>query len=89
MKFASLKLQLSQVKEASGGTDCNNIRAIENMLQHAIVQEEKFWAQKGHQSWIRLGENNTGYFHAVVSQRRRNNQIRGLLDYNCLWVSSH
>jgi Reverse transcriptase (RNA-dependent DNA polymerase) len=38
------------------------------------------WQQRSSARWIKLGDNNTKYFHAIVSTRRKNNYISQLQD---------
>ena len=51
-------------------------------LSTALKAEEQFWRQKSRVLWLREGDRNSKYFHALVKQRRARNRITQLLDEN-------
>ena len=51
-------------------------------LSTALKTEEMFWRQKSRILWLRKGDRNSKYFHALVKQRRARNRITQLLDGN-------
>ena len=51
-------------------------------LSIALKAEEMFWRQKSKVLWLREGDRNSKYFHALVKQRRARNKITQLLDDN-------
>ena len=51
-------------------------------LSTALKTEEMFWRQKSRILWLRKGDRNSKYFHALVKQRRARNRITQLLDEN-------
>ncbi|XP_027082498.1 uncharacterized protein [Coffea arabica] len=44
-------------------------------LTRSLAIEEQFWRQKARVKWLRSGDRNTKYFHAVVKQRRVHEMI--------------
>lgn len=50
-------------------------------------RNEEYWAQRARVEWLRAGDMNPGFFHAMASQRRRTNRIHGLLDSRGNWRS--
>ena len=51
-------------------------------LSTALKAEEMFWRQKSRVLWLREGDRNSKYFHALVKQRRARNRLTQLLDGN-------
>lgn len=49
-------------------------------LSNALKAEEMFWKQKSRVFWLREGDKNTKFFHALTKQRRARNKITQLLD---------
>ncbi|XP_048608961.1 uncharacterized protein LOC125584486 [Brassica napus] len=56
------------------------IAAALKELSDALKAEEMFWKQKSRVFWLREGDRNTKYFHALTKQRRARNKITQLLD---------
>ncbi|KAG7574769.1 Endonuclease/exonuclease/phosphatase superfamily [Arabidopsis suecica] len=54
-------------------------------LKEAYRDEELYWYQKSRCSWMKLGDDNSKYFHALTKQRRARNRITGLHDANGIW----
>ncbi|KAF8113566.1 hypothetical protein N665_0048s0027 [Sinapis alba] len=51
-------------------------------LSAALKAEELFWKQKCRVLWLREGDRNTKFFHAITKQRRARNRITQLKDAN-------
>jgi hypothetical protein len=49
---------------------CENLKSLE--------QEELYWFERSHETWLLQGDNNTVYFHKCNNGRRRKNQILSL-----------
>ncbi|XP_077253550.1 uncharacterized protein LOC143892658 [Tasmannia lanceolata] len=45
-----------------------------------LLHEEISWRQKSRDRWIKKGDKNMAYFHAVASGKRRRNRIESLVD---------
>lgn len=49
------------------------IQNISEALNKAYLAEEDYWKQKSRLLWLKLGDRNTGYFHAITKARKRAN----------------
>ncbi|CAL1400518.1 unnamed protein product [Linum trigynum] len=59
---------------------------LERELDILLEQEEVIWFQRAKEKWVKLGEQNTSYFHQQASRRRRRNKIQALKDAQGNWV---
>ncbi|XP_071921792.1 uncharacterized protein [Coffea arabica] len=57
-------------------------------LRHTLSVEEQFWSQKARVKWLRSGDRNTRFFHAVVRQRRVQGTIHRIKAASGVWVES-
>ncbi|XP_071929043.1 uncharacterized protein [Coffea arabica] len=58
-------------------------------LRHALSIEEQFWSQKARVKWLKHGDRNSRYFHAVVRQRRAQGMIHRIKKSNGVWVDKN
>lgn len=49
---------------------------IENLK--SLEQEELYWYERSHETWLLKGDNNTSYFHKCANGRKRKNSIISL-----------
>jgi hypothetical protein len=45
-------------------------------------QQNIYWKQHAHNTWLLKGDRNTSFFHAFASKRKRKNYVRALKDEN-------
>ncbi|CAA0829643.1 Unknown protein, partial [Striga hermonthica] len=74
-KISNLTLQLEELRKAGGDRDWDTWEKIQKELNEANVSEVIYWRQKARALWFREGDQNTKFFHAFVSQRRKMNSI--------------
>lgn len=56
---------------------CENLKLLE--------QEEMYWYQRSHETWLLKGDNNTDYFHKCANGQKRKNTIISLeKDGDCI-----
>lgn len=55
--------------------------------ENTCLQEEMLWMQKSRDTWIKLGDRNTAYFHSKTIARRRRNRILTIQDHEGVWQS--
>ena len=79
---------VEELKEKVEGLYTNDDATTEEIvealkeLSDALKAEEMFWKQKSRIFWLREGDRNTKFFHALIKQRRARNRITQLLDAN-------
>jgi hypothetical protein len=49
---------------------------VENLK--SLEQEELYWYERSHETWLLKGDNNTSYFHKCANGRKRKNNIISL-----------
>ena len=67
-----------------------NLEQIHNKreeLNNLMHQEEVFWRQHLRVIWLPTSNKNKKFFHKRASQRKRKNQIEGLMDEGGVWRS--
>ena len=56
-------------------------------LQHALLCEESFLRQQSSVRWIREGDSNTRFFHAMVRKKRHTSYIHRIQEADSSWIS--
>ncbi|XP_019096517.1 PREDICTED: uncharacterized protein LOC104768075 [Camelina sativa] len=79
-----LKRQL-EVALADDSIPPSTISELQNRLRQAYGDEEIYWYQKSWSKWMKLGDKNSKYFHALTKQRRARNRITGLFNRDDIW----
>ncbi|KAL4355473.1 hypothetical protein GQ457_06G012200 [Hibiscus cannabinus] len=62
--------------------------AAKGELSHLLKVQEAYWAQRSRVLWLSAGDQNTSFFHAKASARKKKNAIVGLYDGNGYWQTS-
>ncbi|KAL4281182.1 hypothetical protein GQ457_03G016830 [Hibiscus cannabinus] len=57
-------------------------------LCHLLKVQEAYWAQRSRVLWLSAGDQNTSFFHAKASARKKKNALMGLYDDNGYWQTS-
>ena len=58
----------------------SEVKQLRSNLNQAYRDEELFWKLKSRNTWMRLGERNTKFFHATTKTRKSRNRIKTVLD---------
>lgn len=80
----TIELKKQELEEAlsSRVNDLTLIHQINSDLNDAYQAEEEHWRQRSRLLWLRLGDRNTGFFHAVSRNRKRANAFSIIEDLN-------
>ncbi|KAL4331965.1 hypothetical protein GQ457_07G006150 [Hibiscus cannabinus] len=62
--------------------------AAKGELSHLLKVKEAYWAQRSRVLWLSAGDQNTSFFHAKASARKKKNAIMGLYDCDGHWQTS-
>lgn len=54
-------------------------------MHSLLAQEESFWSQRSKENWLKLGDQNTKFFHQKSNRRQRRNGLQGLFDQAEIW----
>lgn len=66
----------------------NNLEQIHKKraeINEILHQEEVFWRQRSRAIWLPTGDKNTKFFYKRASQRKKKNQIDGLMYEGGVW----
>lgn len=80
-----LKKEIKETKERTDGGSRAHLINIKKKLAEAYKREEIFWSQKARVQWLKEGDKNTGYFHAIITGRRKRNRISVLQKRSGEW----
>uniref|UniRef100_A0A803NGS4 RNase H type-1 domain-containing protein n=1 Tax=Cannabis sativa TaxID=3483 RepID=A0A803NGS4_CANSA len=65
---------------------CRQYKRSVAALGEVYTQREVFWRQRSKQLWLREGDQNSKFFHAKATARKKNNSINSLLNNSGVWV---
>ena len=54
------------------------IQGLKKEINETLIKEEVMWNQRSRALWIKCGDRNTKFFHAIANQRRRTKKIEGI-----------
>ncbi|KAG2293000.1 hypothetical protein Bca52824_039669 [Brassica carinata] len=71
-----------ELEEAQSSTtnDIELIHRVTEDLKKAYRAEEAYWRQRSRLLWLRLGDRNSGFFHAATKNRKRANALTVIED---------
>ena len=83
MVLEGLQTKLESIEDAGPIVECKT------QLRELLDKEEIMWRQRSKSLWLKAGDRNTSFFHAVASKRKRNNMISRIKDGQGNWVEKY
>ncbi|CAA0805733.1 Unknown protein, partial [Striga hermonthica] len=80
LKIEELTLKLEQMRALGGQVNWDEWEHVRKELEDSHLKEEEFWSQKARLQWLKEGDRNTKFFHAMTLYRRKRNAISRLVD---------
>ena len=66
-------------------SNAGEVQRLKMEINEILNREEIMWNQRSWAMWMKWGDRNTKFFHAIANQRRKRNGIVGLLDSEGRW----
>ncbi|KAF7824555.1 reverse transcriptase [Senna tora] len=86
-EITKLKLKLQHLCNTPHSEEnAKQIMEIKKKIDDLWKQEEMYWHARSRVKWLRHGDQNTRYFHAITVQRRNRNRIVRMKDTDDNWV---
>ncbi|KAJ9558242.1 hypothetical protein OSB04_012856 [Centaurea solstitialis] len=79
-QVSAAKQKMEMLRPSDNPRDVQAFDECRQKLLDVMEKEEVFWKQRAKQFWLKDGDFNTKYFHAVANGRRRKKNIEKLLD---------
>uniref|UniRef100_A0A803QSF2 Reverse transcriptase n=1 Tax=Cannabis sativa TaxID=3483 RepID=A0A803QSF2_CANSA len=85
-RIQACKAELRRWKKGRDASSVENYKKVEAWLQEVLIQKEVFWRQRSKQLWLKEGDQNSKYFYAMATSRKRNNSIQRLKNDHGIWI---
>lgn len=77
--------QIKDIELQDSGFPSQSLMKAERELEMLFEEEEKFWKIRSREDWLKWGDKSTKWFHNKASQRRKRNEIVGLVSRERIW----
>ena len=85
-KLIDKRQQLKKVEwVAINGGSADRVHQLKGGIRILLSQQEKLWQQRSRIPWLKVGDQNSRYFHSRTSQRFKRNQIKVLKNSARVW----
>ncbi|XP_030479441.1 uncharacterized protein LOC115696692 [Cannabis sativa] len=85
-RIQACKTKIRKWKKGRDEASVLNYKNAEARFQEVLIKKEIFWRQRSKQLWLKEGDQNSKYFHAMATSRRRNNSIQRLKNDQGMWI---
>lgn len=86
VRIKECKMEMKRLRKFKDPDLILKYKKAKEKLFLILEQEEIFWRQISKQFWLHSSDQNSKYFHATESTRRRNNQMHRLNNGEGVWV---
>ncbi|XVE88881.1 hypothetical protein DITRI_Ditri19aG0104200 [Diplodiscus trichospermus] len=85
-KIGKAKKELANAMTATDSESIIVVLNCKSNLNNLLAQEETYWRQRVKKFWLRRGDQNSKFFHASTSSRKKGNQIMRLRQDDRIWI---
>lgn len=86
-KIDSLMKEISVLNEGSMSQEkAADVDRIKREIEKFWELEEKYWGQRSRSQWLKYGDLNSKFFHAVTVNRRQRNKVLRIRDDDGTWL---
>ncbi|XP_071923061.1 uncharacterized protein [Coffea arabica] len=86
--ISRIKKEIAKVHMGQQADKKGRLSALERQLTEAYKKEETYWGQNTKVQWLKEEDRNTKYFHAMIEEKRRRNNISILQRGDGTWCKS-
>jgi hypothetical protein len=80
--IAELREEMERNQDTTSELCVQKYQTARDSLTKVLKQEEDYWRQRAKTHWLRDGDSNTKFFHAIASARKKRNNIAKLMNNN-------
>lgn len=88
-KIKEHKAKLEDLVDSENADDIQKYLSEKDQLNILLLQEETYWKQRAKLFWLREGDDNTRFFHASASAKKKANKIAFLTNDEGEKIENH
>ena len=87
-EIQEMKLKINEVQNEKNQNKTDKLNELPKRVIEVYKREEIYWGRKSRIKWLKKGDKNRSYFHAIVAGRRKRTAITNLQKKNGDWCNS-